>query len=295
MTQKVKTKNYSVPDTVKGFIGVFDSGFGGLEILREIVKVLPQYDFVYLGDSLRAPYGDRSQKQIYQFTKQAIDYLFRVGAEIIILACNTASSEALRKIQQEHLPNHWFSKRVLGVIVPVSEAAVALGAKQVGVIGTKSMIASGAFSRELKKLNSKIQVFQQACPLLVPLIEAGKENSKEMESILKKYLKFIEVEPPENAEVQPLKIDALILGCTHYGLLEKQIKKIVGPKVKVVSEGRIVAGKLKDYLLRHPEIENKIRKSRKIKFLTTGKLKKFKALGGRFFQREIFPKKIDLN
>jgi len=215
-------------------IGVFDSGFGGLEILRETTRELPQYDYIYLGDTARAPYGDRSQKQIYDFTKQAVEFFFKRGCYLIILACNTASSEALRRIQRKYLPKYYPERRILGVIIPAAEKAVDVTKNNcVGIMATSGAIASGAFQRELKKLNSSIQVFQQACPLLVPIIEAGQQDSKATKAVLKSYL-------------QPLiskNIDTLILGCTHYGLLENKIREIVGDGINIISEGKIIAEK----------------------------------------------------
>ncbi len=267
----------------KSSIGVFDSGFGGLEILKEIVKELPQYDYIYLGDTARAPYGNRSQENIYAFTKQAVDFLFKRGCYLMILACNTVSSEALRKIQREYLPKHYSGKRVLGVIIPAAESAAEVTENnRIGVIATKGTIISDAFQRELKKLDSQIQIFQQACPLLVPIVEAGKQDSKNTEMVLRNYLKSLINE----------NIDTLVLGCTHYGFLEKPIRKIMGDKIKIISEGEIVAGKLKDYLKRHPEIEDVLAKNSKIEFLTTDLSDKFKTLGTDFFGKPINPKKI---
>jgi glutamate racemase len=265
-------------------IGIFDSGFGGLEILREIVKELPQYNYIYLGDTARAPYGNRSQEQIYDFTKQAVDFFFKRNCGLIILACNTVSSEALRKIQQEYLPECYPEKRVLGVVIPAAEAAGETKNNRIGVMATEGTVRSGAFKRELKKLNAQIQVFQQFCPLLVPIIEAGEQGSKNTKIVLENYL-------------NPLlekKIDVLILGCTHYGLLENQIREIIGDKIKIISEGKIVAEKLKDYLKRHPEIENILAKNSEIEFLTTDLGHKFKTLGTNFFGKPINPKKVSL-
>lgn len=260
-------------------IGIFDSGFGGLEVFREIEKLLPFYDYIYLGDTARAPYGPRLQKEIYQFTSQAVDFLFEKGCLLVILACNTASSEALRKIQQ-----NFSDKKVLGVLIPAAEVAASLTVnKKVGVMATQGTINSEAFLRELKKIDKSISVYPQACPLLVPLIESGKENSKELALALKSYLK-------------PLidkNIDTLILGCTHYGLIEKKISEIVPEEVKIISEGEIVAQKLKDYLLRHPEIEKKITKNCSIEFLTTGLVEKFEKTGARFFKTEFRAQKVD--
>ena len=269
----------------KSSIGVFDSGFGGLEILREIVRELPQHNYVYLGDTARAPYGSRSQEEVYNFTRQGADFLFKGGCHLIILACNTASSEALRKIQREYLPKHYPQKRVLGVIIPAAESAAELTENNcVGVMATEGTVDSKAFQRELKKLNSQIQVFQQACPLLAPIVEAGKQDFESTRAVLKNYL-------------DPLiskNIDTLILGCTHYGLLENQIREIVAGKMNIVSEGKIVAEKLKDYLKRHPEIEGLLARNSKIEFLTTGLSDKFKTLGTKFFGEPISSKKVFL-
>ena len=270
----------------KNFIGVFDSGFGGLDILRGIVKKLPDYNYIYLGDTARAPYGTRSQETVYKFTEQAVDFLFKKRCQLVILACNTASSEALRKIQREYLPKKYPGKKVLGVVIPASEeASVKTFNNKIGVIATSGTVKSGAFKSELEKLNPKTRVFQQAAPLLVPLVEAGEHNSKAAVLILKNYL----------APLFKNNIDTLILGCTHYGVLEEKIKRIVGRNIKVISEGEIVAIKLKDYLKRHPEIENKIGKNSKIDFYTTDLTDNFSVLGSRFFGGKINPKKIQLD
>lgn len=270
----------------KNYIGVFDSGFGGLSILKEIVKKLPNYNYIYLGDTARAPYGTRSKETVYNFTEQVVDFLFKRGCQLIILACNTASAEALRKIQQEYLPRNYLDRRVLGVIVPTSEVAIAkTTGNKIGIIGTNGTVKSNAFKRELKKLNPKLKVFQQAAPLLVPLVEAGEHNSKAADLILENYLR-------------PLvknKINTLILGCTHYGILEKKIKKIVGKNVSVMTEGKIVAEKLRNYLKRHPEREDKIGKNSKIIFYTTDLTDNFSVLGSRFFGGKIKAEKIKLD
>jgi len=260
------------------FIGIFDSGFGGLNILKGIVKKMPEYDYIYLGDTARAPYGTRSQELIYEFSRQAVDFLFKHNCELIILACNTASSEALKKIQQEYLPKYYPDKRVLGVLIPaVEEAVEKTKNKKIGIIATEGAVNSKAFIREINKINSKIKVFQNACPLLVPLVETGEQNSKIIDLILKKYLK-----PLINKN-----IDTLILGCTHYGILERRIRKIIGSKIFIISEAEIVAKKLKDYLERHPEIKNKIGKNKNIIFYTTDLTDKFQKLGSKFFGRKI--------
>lgn len=266
-------------------IGVFDSGFGGLEILREIVNGLPEYDYIYLGDTARTPYGSRSQEVVYEFTKQAVEFFFKHNCPLVILACNTASSEALRRIQREHLPKHYPNKRVLGVIIPATEAAVQITKNnRVGVIATEGTVASGALVRELAKLNPEIKVFQKACPLLVPIIESRKRDSRITQLVLEGCL---------NPLIKK-DIDTLILGCTHYGLLEKEIRGIVGGEVNLVSEGKIVTEKLKDYLTRHPEIESLLSKKSRIDFFTTDLSEKFKILGSKFFGKEIVSKKAIL-
>ncbi|MEK7104195.1 MAG: glutamate racemase [Patescibacteria group bacterium] len=269
----------------KGPIGIFDSGFGGLEIAKHIVKKLPQHDFIYLGDTARTPYGSRSQEVIFNFTLEAVEFLFKQGCPLVVLACNTASSEALRKIQQDYLVKKYPNNRVLGVIIPAVEEAIALTKNgRVGVIATEGTVNSKAFEKELKKRNSKIKVFQMATPLLAPIVEAGEHNSEIAKIALQKYLK-----PLLNK-----KIDTLILGCTHYGILERQIKAIVGKNVQVISEGKVVAEKLADYLTRHPEIETRLTKNSQQIFLTTDLTTKFQKLGSQFFSKKIKPERVSL-
>ncbi len=266
-------------------IGIFDSGLGGLDIMRAIIKELPEYDFVYLGDTARVPYGNRSLEMVTNFTQEAVSFLLRRHCQLIILACNTASSKALHKIQNDYLLTQWKERKILGVLIPASEEAVKITQeKRVGVIATTGTISSGAFSREIKKIDQQVKVYSQACPLLVPLIEAGEQNSQVMKLMLKKYL-------------YPLinkKIDTLILGCTHYGVLENTIQKIVGDKVKIIAEPKVVAYKLKKYLFRHPEIENKLNKTGQRFFYATDVTKKFQILGSQFLDQKIEVQKIDL-
>ncbi len=264
------------------FIGVFDSGFGGIDILREIVKKMPEFDYIYLGDTARVPYGPRNGPEIYEFTKQAVDFLFEHDCDLIILACNTASSVALRKIQQEYLPKKYLkeidSKKVLGVLIPaVEEAVVTTKNNKIGVIGTEATINSNVFKIELQKINPRIQVFQNACPLLVPIVESGDQDTPGSLAILKEYLDPILEE----------NIDTLILGCTHYGILEPHIKKIIGNGVSIISENRIVGIKLENYLKRHPEIEKNIRKNGRVTFYSTNLTTGFEKLGGKFFGKKI--------
>lgn len=270
----------------KQLIGVFDSGFGGLEVLREIVKKLPAYDYLYLADSKRAPYGDLTCELIYQNTKKAVDYLFNQNCQLVILACNTASSLALRRLQQQYLKNSYLSKKVLGVLIPACQSAIKQTKnKKVGVMATKATVDSRIFEREIKNLKPSINIYQQACPLLVPLVESGNHNLKETILRLTDYLKPLLKE----------KIDTLILGCTHYGILKDKIKQIIGPKIKIIVEGKIAAIKLKDYLRRHPEIEKKLTQNSSLRFLTTGSSRKFDHLGSLFFRQAIKSETINLD
>lgn len=268
-----------------GAIGIFDSGFGGLSIMKGIAKQLPNYNYIYLADTARVPYGDRSKKVICEFTKQAVDFLFSRDAEIIILACNTVSSDAFRKIKKEYLPKYYPQKKVLGIIIPTVEyAALKTKNKRIGVMATKGTVKSGAFVKEFLKIDNKVKVFQNACPLLVPIVEAGEQDSKIVDSVLQKYL-------------QPLlakKIDTLILGCTHYGILENKIKKIVGKKVRVIFEPKTIAEKLKKYLRKHPEIDKKLAKNKKYVFCSTDITGRFERLGSKFFGKKIKVKRVTI-
>lgn len=237
-------------------IGVFDSGLGGLTILKTFLKKLPQYDYVYYGDNARVPYGNRSPEIIYQFTKEAVDFLFKKKCGLIILACNTSTSVCLKKIQQEYIPKYYPNIKVLGVIRPIIESIEKIKSLQIGVIGTKATINSKAFIREINKVLPKSKVFQKACPLLVPFIENSIKNKKILNLLLKEYL---------NPLIKK-NIDLLILGCTHYEIIKKEISKVLGKKIKILSEGIIVAQKLKDYLFRHPEIESKLDKNSKVEY-----------------------------
>jgi len=284
-----------------GKIGIFDSGLGGLIILKDIIKKLPRYDYIYLGDNARTPYGNRSQDVIYNFTEQAVDFLFKQNCQLIIIACNTSSAKALRKIQQEWLPQAMGSEyRVLGVIRPVVEKAVEVAKKKIGVIGTKGTVASQAYIQEIAKLDPKMEVSQQACPLLVPLIEEGWQKSDVTKKVLRTYLKPLKL----------AKIDTLILGCTHYPILYKEIQGIMGPRTKVLHSGEIVADSLADYLNRHPEIEAKLDKAAsadgstgltmttsaagKIKFYATDLSPHYQKLGEDWFGKGIKFKKVSL-
>lgn len=255
-------------------IGVFDSGFGGLTILKKIIQKLPQYNYVYFADTARAPYGNRSTETIYNFTKQAVDFLFSKNCELILLACNTASSDALRKIQQEYVPSKYPGKKVLGVLIPGAQEAVEKTKNNtVGVIATYATVQSKAFERELHKLNESIRVVQQACPLLVPLIESNEYKLPFTKIILQQYL----------TPLLKNNIDTLILGCTHYEILAPIIRSIVGSSVSVITEGSVVAQRLSMYLNNHPEIETSLARDNVYQFYTTDMTTQFETMGQIFF------------
>lgn len=241
-------------------IALFDSGFGGLTVLKPILKLLPKYDYLYLGDNARTPYGGHSEENIKLFAEQAVEFLFNKGAKLIIFACNTASSVALRHVQQKYLKGKdEKDRKILGVLIPVAEEIAKAKNRVVGVVGTKATINSKAYEKEIHKINPKIKVYSKACPLLVPFIEEGWHKKPEAISILKKYLR-------------PLKscnLDSLILGCTHYPLMIKDFRRIMGKKIRILDSGEITALSLKEYLERHSEIESRLSKNSTRKFLTT--------------------------
>ncbi len=257
-------------------IGIFDSGLGGLTVLKEIVKKLPEYDYIYLGDSARAPYGSRSFETVYHYTLECVQKLFAMNCPLVILACNTASAKALRNIQQLDLPEKFPDKKILGVIRPTTEMVGKFTkTKNIGVLGTSGTVQSDSYKIEIQKFFPDIKVFQQACPLLVPLVENHELNSPATDFFVKKYLKEL--------FTKSKKIDSVILACTHYPLLENKIKKYSPKKIKIISQGKIVAKSLSDYLKRHPEIENKISRSKTIEFFTTDSPENFDKLATVFW------------
>ena len=265
-------------------IGIFDSGLGGLAILKEILAVLPQYNYLYLGDNARVPYGGRSPELIYQYTRDAVHYLFEQDCELIILACNSATVASLRKIQQQLLPKKYPNKRVLGVVIPSIETAIERGEKRIGIIATQTTVNSNVFPVELTKQKENIHVFQQSCPLLVPIIEAGETSWEGLDLILNKYL----------FNLKQQSIESLILGCTHYGLIQSQIKSHLGPNVHIINQGEATANKLKDYLDRHPEIEAKIKKNSKRQYHVTDHTQQYQAMASTFMGKSIYLTKVDL-
>jgi len=271
----------------KGPIGVFDSGYGGLTILEDVSKVLPEYDYLYLGDNARAPYGNRSFDMVYEFTRQAVLYLYEQGCPLVILACNTASAKALRTIQQVDLPRLDPNFRVLGILRPTVEALGSLTtSRHVGLVGTPGTIASESYPIEIHKLYSDIVVNQEACPMWVPLVENGEHDSDGAAYFVQKNL--------EHLFGQDAAIDTLLLGCTHYPLLLQQIRRFVPENAHIVSQGSYVASSLEDYLLRHPEMEERCSKGGDCSFLTTESEQKFEESASLFIKRPIKAKHIRL-
>jgi len=255
-------------------IGVFDSGFGGLTVLTALIERLSDYDYLYLGDSARAPYGPRSLEVVHSFTREAVEYLFDAGCPLVVLACNTASAQALRTLQQRHLPAHRPDRRILGVVRPSAEALAglapgaipgvtepALTTGTVSVLGTKGTVASGSYAIELAKLAPGLRLIQQACPLWVPLVEAGELSGPGTEYFLHQNLDplFAAPDPPGR----------VLLGCTHYPLLLPAIRTMVPASVEIIAQGGLVADRLADWLQRHPEMERRLSRKRTRRYATT--------------------------
>ena len=276
-------------------IGIFDSGIGGLTVLKEIAKKLPQYDYVYLGDSARAPYGSRSFETVYQYTLECVQKLFAMNCPLVILACNTASAKALRNIQQLDLPKIAPGKRVLGVIRPTAELAGKFTkTKHVGVLGTAGTVQSDSYKIEIEKFFPHVKVFQQACPMWVPLVENNEMKSPASDIFIKKCLQELFSKSKKTRGERSRTIDTIILGCTHYPVLLKKIKKYSPKGVKIISQGNIIAESLSDYLTRHPEIESKCSQGGTIEFYTTDSPKNFDELANVFWKREIKSKHLAL-
>ncbi len=268
-------------------IGVFDSGYGGLTILKEIKKLLPQYDFIYLGDNARTPYGTRSFETVYQYTKECVTWLFEQNCSLVILACNTASAKALRTIQQKDLPRMNAGKRVLGVIRPTAEIIGNFTkSANIGILATKGTVQSESYPIEIKKFFPGVKVFQQACPLWVPLVENNEGESEGADFFIKKDI--------EKLLEKSVEIDTILLACTHYPLLLGKIKKYLPAGIKVVSQGDIVAKSLADYLKRHPEMENKCSHNASFHFFTTDAAKDFDKHSALFFGEKVNSAHVDL-
>jgi glutamate racemase len=267
-----------------GPIGVFDSGYGGLTVLQELVQRLPQYDFVYLGDNARAPYGNRSFETVFQYTLEAVEWFFREhGCPLVIIACNTASAKALRSIQQRELPKLAPDNRVLGVIRPTAEVIGNYSrSKSIGVMGTKGTVQSGSYPIEIAHFFPKLRITQEACPMWVPLIENDEYQSPGADYFVEQHIRRLFAADPD--------IDTLLLACTHYPLLMDKIRQFVPPHVQVIAQGDIVAESLADYLQRHPEIENRLTcgtSEAQVRFYTTDTAESFEAGGAAFFRGEV--------
>ncbi len=269
-------------------IGVFDSGYGGLTVFKEIVAKLPDYDYIYLGDNARTPYGDHSYEAIYKYTYQCVEWLFSQGCHVIILACNTASAKALRTIQQKDLPDKYPDKRVLGVIRPTAETIGNFSVSgNIAVLGTRGTINSNSYPIEIAHFFPDLHVYQQSCPLWVPLIENQEYLSQGAEYFVKKYL--------EELKIDDRKIDVLLLGCTHYPLLIPIINQFIPSHVKIVSQGEIVANSLQNYLIRHQEIDVVLSKNSAVKFYTTGSAEQFNNHASLFFDKEIKSERVSVS
>lgn len=267
-------------------IGVFDSGYGGLTVLKELVNKLPQYDFLYLGDNARAPYGTRSFEVVYQYTLQSVKWFFKQGCPLVVLACNTASAKALRTIQQKDLPKLDPGKRVLGVIRPTAEVVGNFTKTgTIGVLGTNGTVQSDSYPIEIKKYFPDIKVFQQACPLWVPLVESNEYDTEGADYFIKKDI--------TNLLDQCEDIDTILLACTHYPLLLKKIQKFA-PGKKIISQGEIIADSLMDYLERHPEIEEKCGKTGQVDLFTTDTTADFDRHSSEFFGKKLKSRQIKL-
>lgn len=270
-----------------GPIGVFDSGYGGLTILHQVRSVLPQYDYLYLGDNARAPYGPRSFDVVYQFTHEAVVKLFSMGCHLVILACNTASAKALRTIQQNDLPQLDPSRRVLGVIRPTAECIGTITqTRHVGVLATEGTIKSESYVLEIKKLWPDITVTGVACPLWVPLIENNEYDTPGADYFVKKRIDTLMLRDPA--------IDSVILGCTHYPLLLDKILKHTPRGVRVIPQGEYVAASLKDYLTRHPEMEAKCTRHASCRYFTTENSDKFRESARLFLHEDVEVETITL-
>jgi glutamate racemase len=261
-------------------IGVFDSGYGGLTVLKEIVKTLPEYDYIYLGDNARAPYGTRSFDSIYEYTLQCVTELFAMGCPLVVLACNTASARALRTIQQIDLPKIAPNKRVLGIIRPTAEVVGNYSkTKKVGVLGTPGTISSQSYILEIGHIFPEVEVFQEACPMWVPLVENNELNNAGTDFFVSKHIQNLLQQSPD--------IDTLLLGCTHYPLLMPTIQKFAGENITILSQGEIVAKSLSDYLKRHPEMESQLTKMGTKHFFTTDTATSFDPMATLFFEQPV--------
>ena len=272
----------------KAPIGIFDSGYGGLTVLKSIREHNPSYDYIYLGDNARAPYGTRSFDVVYNYTLQAVNQLFEFGCPLVILACNTASAKALRSIQQKDLPIISPNNRVLGVLRPTTEEiGLITKSKNVGIMGTLGTVRSESYVIEIEKFFPELKVFQQSCPMLVPMIENNDFNHAGGEYYIEKYINELLKKGPN--------IDTIVLACTHYPIIENIIKKYIPENVQLFSQGDLVAKKLKDYLQRHPEIESRLAKNGELKVYTSENPAVFNEKATNLFPSPINAEKVHLS
>lgn len=265
-------------------VGVFDSGYGGLTILKEFLRLLPQYDYLYLGDNARAPYGSRSFDVVYRYTRECVRYLYDQGCELVILACNTASAKALRTIQQRDIVSWDPRFRVLGVIRPVVEVLNDYTqTRHIGILGTSGTVQSASYVVEIQKMFPQIAVTQQACPMWVPLVENGAYNSPGADYFVQQYLDALMQKDPS--------IDTVVLGCTHYPLLMDKIRKYLPETVRIVSQGEIVAHSLHSYLTRHPEMDSRLSQNGTCRFMTTDDASVFNFHAKHFLGKEVVSSK----
>lgn len=270
-----------------GPIGVFDSGYGGLTILHEIRQLLPQYDYMYLGDNARAPYGSRSFEVVYKFTRQAVLKLFEQGCHLVILGCNTASAKALRSIQHRVLPELCPDRRVLGIIRPTAESISELTTtRHIGILATEGTIRSRSYELEIEKQAPDVKVSGQACPLWAAIVEANEADSPGADYFVKKRIDQLMLQDPN--------IDAIVLGCTHYPLLMRSIVRNCPPGVRIVPQGAYVANSLKDYLARHPDMEAKCTKRGTCRYLTTESEERFKECAQIFLNKKVDAENVTL-
>lgn len=271
-----------------GRIGIFDSGYGGLTVMREIVQQLPAYDYIYLGDNARAPYGTRSFETVYRYTLECVEWFFKQGCPLVILACNTASAKALRSIQQNDLRRLNPANRILGVIRPTAEVIGEYSkTKKVGVLATAGTVQSNSYEIEIKKFYPDIQVFQQACPMWVPLIENNEHESEGADFFVKESIDAL--------FNQSEKIDTVLLGCTHYPLMSKKIKVHLPADVQLLSQGKIVAESLSDYLKRHSEMDARLSKKGTRKYFTTDSVTDFNNHARLFYGEEVKAQHAELD
>ncbi len=274
-------------EQVNAPIGVFDSGYGGLTILKELESSLPNYDYLYLGDNARAPYGSRSFDTVYQYTLEAVKWLFEQGCPLVILACNTASAKALRNIQQKDLPGMEPYRRVLGVIRPTAEVVGNLTQSQhVGILGTTGTISSHSYMLEINKFFPSVKVTQESCPMWVPLVENNEYNKPGADYFVQQHIENLLQKDPD--------IDTLFLACTHYPLLLDKIRKYIPDGIRVFDQGKIVADSLMDYLARHPEMKNRLSANASRIFATTDHVAAFESQASAFYGKAINATRIDL-